>query len=237
MACCVYCRSSKVFTLDSLTHLGYSQYRCELCEKLFDSRTRTTFFHLKYPSDVVLFAVYYYLTNQISYEETISVFNERGIVFSLEEIQKWVKDYSIIFSSDIYRKKETIDKKHCSIDEEKISLKGKIIYLYRLILSGSRLLDVCFSTSENKEEAKQLFYSREKAEACFWRRKHNPDKREAVIGSLLELSGKQGDEFVDVRLYGGAKFIFPIHARLQYLLKGCFSKLKAFLLKISFRLT
>lgn len=57
---CHNCKSKRHFQLKNLTTLGYKQYRCLDCRTQYNERTGTVFNYLQYPTDVILFTVFFY---------------------------------------------------------------------------------------------------------------------------------------------------------------------------------
>ncbi len=54
---CPHCSWSATTELKQNPILGYSSFRCALCERKFNERTATPFNFLEFPTDVVLLVV------------------------------------------------------------------------------------------------------------------------------------------------------------------------------------
>jgi transposase-like protein len=187
---CPGCRSKKIFQLKRKTSLGYKLYRCLDCRKDFNERTGTVFNHLRYPTDVVLLAVFFYYRYKLSLIDVTEHMSLRGFSISDETVRLW----SQAIGSDIGVKFRNRRKGKCGkdwhMDSTYLRIEGRWCYLYRAIDKKGNLIDVYLSDTRD-EKAARKFFKNCKETTCITPDRITTDKEKAFPKAIEKSLEKQ----------------------------------------------
>ena len=103
-----------------------------------------------FPKDVILYAVFFYVRYGVSYRDIEAIMEERGVKVDHSTLNRWVINYSsslALAAKNIKRAVAT----SWRMDETYIKVKGKWVYLYRVVDKFGDTID--FMLSEHRDEA------------------------------------------------------------------------------------
>jgi len=109
----------------------------------------------RFSSEIIMFAVRWYLQSPLSYQQVADLITERGYKVDKTSIWRWVQHYGPKLSRKLKRHLKSSRTVH-HIDETYIKVKGRQCYLYRAIDSNGDTLDFVLSASKDKTSAIQF---------------------------------------------------------------------------------
>ncbi|MCY1126485.1 IS6 family transposase [Frigidibacter sp. RF13] len=110
----------------------------------------------RFPKDVILFAVFFYVRYTVSYRDLEEILAERGARVDHATLNRWVAKYSPLIASTARRRKAPADRSW-RMDETCIKVKGEWVYLCRAIDKLGKTLDLMLSKRRNKTAATKFF--------------------------------------------------------------------------------
>ncbi|MDP5220827.1 IS6 family transposase [Ruegeria sp. 2205SS24-7] len=110
----------------------------------------------RYPKDVILFAVFFYVRYGVSYRDLEEIMSERGIEVDNTTLNRWVTKNAGAIAEAARRRKGPCDRSWRS-DETDIKVKGAWVYLYRAVDKHGKTLDFTLSGRQNKPAATKFF--------------------------------------------------------------------------------
>src|SRR6202162_5976746 len=110
----------------------------------------------RFPRDIILLAVRYYLQLGAAAERIAGVLADRGIDFSGRTILRWVQKFGPALSDEIrrYRKPSSTT---WLVDETYVKILGKWHYLYRGVDQDGQVLDCWLSRTRDLAAAEAFF--------------------------------------------------------------------------------
>ena len=72
--------------------------------------TRISFKGARFPKDVILHAVFFYLRYGVSYRALEEIMVERGVTVDHATLNRWVERYASLVAEDARRKKQPTDR-------------------------------------------------------------------------------------------------------------------------------
>ena len=103
-----------------------------------------------YPSEVILYAVFFYVRYSVSYRDLEEIMAERGVSVDHATLNRWVIRYSPRIADEAKKRKQLVAGSW-RMDETYIKVKGQWTYLYRAIDKYGNTVD--FMLSEHRDEA------------------------------------------------------------------------------------
>ena len=103
-----------------------------------------------YPSEVILYALFFYVRYSVSYRDLEEIMAERGVSVDHATLNRWVIRYSPRIADEAKKRKQLVASSW-RMDETYIKVKGQWTYLYRAIDKYGNTVD--FMLSEHKDEA------------------------------------------------------------------------------------
>ena len=156
---CPHCDAADTVERRERTELGYRRFRCRMCHREFNERTRTRFNHLQYPTDVVCLVVLWRVRYKLSLRDLPEMFLERGMVFTHEAVREWEAQLAPLLSEMLRKYRRGRIGPSWYTDETYIKVKGRWTYLYRAIDREGNLVDVLLSEKRDKAAAEAFFRS------------------------------------------------------------------------------
>src|SRR6266542_3780279 len=92
MPTCPHCQQF-VFTRDGHDRRGRQRFTCGSCGRDFTLRSASAFSGYRWPADVVLMAVRWYLRHPLSATSVMELLAERGIDVSNRTVLRWVQTF------------------------------------------------------------------------------------------------------------------------------------------------
>lgn len=109
-----------------------------------------------YGPEMILLAVRWYLRYSLSYRDLVEMMEERGLSIAHTTIMRWVHRYGLELDKRVRRHlKKTNDS--WRVDETYIKVKGKWMYLYRVVDSEGNTVDFYLSKNRKIKSAKRFF--------------------------------------------------------------------------------
>ena len=102
------------------------------------------------PSEVILYAVFFYVRYGVSYRDLEEIMAERGVSVDHATLNRWVVRYSPRIAEKAKKRKQPVAGSW-RMDETYIKVKGQWTYLYRAIDKYGNTVD--FMLSEQRDEA------------------------------------------------------------------------------------
>ena len=110
----------------------------------------------RYPSVIILQAVYFKLRFTLSYRDVEELMSIRGIKVDHSTIQRWVFKFSKEVEKNMHkRKKQVCDS--WRMDETYIKVKGRDMYLYRAVDKYGNTVDFLLTRRRQKMSAQKFF--------------------------------------------------------------------------------
>ncbi len=109
-----------------------------------------------FPKSVILYAVFFYVRNGVSYRDLEEILAERSVEIDHATLDRWVVKFSpLIAASAQARKKPTAVS--WRMDETYIKVRGKWTYLYRAVDRDGKSLDFMLSKRRDTAAARRFF--------------------------------------------------------------------------------
>jgi len=150
--------------------MGETQrYRCHTCHRTFIARTGTPFAGHRWPQEVVVTAVRWYLRYRLSAEDVRDLLAERGVDVSARTILYWVQQFAPLLAR-AGRRAAPRPGARWWCDETYVRVGGKWAYLYRAIDAQGQVVDLLLRTHRDLDSARAFFV------LALYRRRAAPDE-------------------------------------------------------------
>lgn len=137
---------------------GRQRFLCRGCGRTFTTDSMAAFAGYRWPADVILMAVRWYLAHPLSATSVMVFLAERGIDVSKRTVLRWVQTFGPLLAAEV-RKHRRRPGTTWYVDEVFFFRKGgeEKRYLYRAIDEHGQVLDVLFRDHRDTESAKAFF--------------------------------------------------------------------------------
>src|SRR5919202_4040447 len=135
---------------------GRQKYMCHACRRTFTEHTVCAFSGYRWPADVILTAVRWYLAYPLSSRQVLELLAERGIDVSHRTILDWVQAFGSRLADEVRRRRRPVGK-HWFVDEVFLFRKGQKRYLYRAIDEDGVVVDVLLREHRDTASAEAFF--------------------------------------------------------------------------------
>jgi hypothetical protein len=115
---------------------------------------RSAFAGFRFPPDVIMVAVRWYLRYGLSYRDVEELLAERGIDVDHVTIYRWVQRFTLIDAAHPCRH---ISGDRWFIDETYVKVSGRWVYLYRAIDQFGQVIDVLVSEKRDLAATRRFF--------------------------------------------------------------------------------
>jgi transposase-like protein len=116
----------------------------------------SAFAGFRFPPDVIVLAVRWYLRFGLSYRDVEELLAERGIDVDHVTIHRWVQRFTpLLADAARFARHRVGDRWH--VDETYVKVAGRWVYLYRAIDQFGQVIDVYASLRRNGEAARRFF--------------------------------------------------------------------------------
>jgi transposase-like protein len=117
---------------------------------------RSAFSGFRFPPEVIVLAVRWYLRFGLSYRDVEELLAERGIDVDHVTVHRWVKRFTpLLADAARFARHRVGDRWH--VDETYVKLAGRWVYLYRAVDQFGQVIDVYASTRRDTEAARRFF--------------------------------------------------------------------------------
>src|SRR4249919_1083694 len=117
---------------------------------------RSAFAGFRFPSDVIVLAVRWYLRFGLSYRDVEELLAERGIQVDHVTIYRWVQRFTPLLAEAARPCRHAIGDRW-QVDETYVKVAGRWRYVYRAIDQFGQVIDVFLSTRRDAAAARRFF--------------------------------------------------------------------------------
>jgi putative transposase len=135
---------------------GRQKYTCSACRRAFTEDSASAFSGYRWPADVILTAVRWYLAYPLSSRQILELLAERGIDVSHRTILDWVQAFGPQLAAEVRRRRPPVGK-GWFVDEVFLFRKGQKRYLYRAIDEDGVVVDVLLRERRDTVSAEAFF--------------------------------------------------------------------------------
>ena len=157
MPACPYCSSSEL-TRDDYDQRGRAVHACSACGRHATSESTSLVAGHRFPRDIILLVVRYYLQLGAAAERIAGILADRGIDVSGRTILRWVQKFGPALSDEIRRYRKPVNATWL-VDETYVKILGTWHYLYRGIDLDGQVLD-CWLLRTRDLAAAEAFFRR-----------------------------------------------------------------------------
>src|SRR6266542_2555177 len=155
MPSCPRCSSSHL-TRDSHDDRGRVVYACAGCGRHATDESASLVSGHRFPRDVILLAVRYYLQLGAAAERIAGILADRGIDVSGRTILRWVQKFGPALADEIHRYRKPVSTTWL-VDETYVKILGRWHYLYRGVDQNGQVLDCWLSRTRDLAAAEAFF--------------------------------------------------------------------------------
>src|ERR671932_1141701 len=135
---------------------GRQKYACRSCRRTFTEATTSAFSDYRWPADVILTAVRWYLAYPLSSQQVLEFLAERGTDVSHRTVLNWVQAFGPQLADEVRRRRRPVGT--CwTVDEVFLLRTGRKLYLYRAIDEGGVVVDVLLRERRDTASAQAFF--------------------------------------------------------------------------------
>jgi putative transposase len=135
---------------------GRQKYACRTCRRTFTEDTGSAFSGYRWPAEVILTAVRWYLAYPLSSRQVLELLAERGIDVSHRTVLDWVQAFAPQLAAEVRRRRRPIGR--CwTVDEVFLFRRGQKRYLYRAIDEDGVVVDVLLCEHRDTASAEAFF--------------------------------------------------------------------------------
>src|SRR5919108_380989 len=135
---------------------GRQTYACRCCRRSFTEDTTSAFSGYRWPRDVILTAVRWYLAYPLSSRQILELLAERGIDVAHRTILDWVQAFGPQLAAEVRRRRRPVGRRWF-VDEVFLFRKGQKRYLYRAIDEDGVVVDVLLREHRDTASAEAFF--------------------------------------------------------------------------------
>jgi IS6 family transposase len=114
---------------------------------------KSPFKHHRFPRDIILCAVRWYLRYPLSYQDVVDLLEERGIAVDRSTVYRWVQKFGpeLTKRAEKHLRRASLD---WHVDETYIRVGGKWRYLWRAIDANGQMVDFRLTARRDAKAAK-----------------------------------------------------------------------------------
>jgi transposase-like protein len=117
---------------------------------------RSAFAGFRFPPDVIVLAVRWYLRFGLSYRDVEELLAERGVEVDHVTVYRWVQRFTPLLAEAARPCRHAVGDRW-QVDETYVKVAGRWRYVYRAIDQFGQIIDVLVSTHRNVMAARQFF--------------------------------------------------------------------------------
>jgi transposase-like protein len=118
--------------------------------------SRSAFAGFRFPADVIVLAVRWYLRFGLSYRDAEELLTERGIKVDHVTVCRWVQRFTPLLAEAARPCRHTVGDRWC-VDETYVKVGGRWCYAYRAIDQFGQVIDVFVSPRRDVKAARRFF--------------------------------------------------------------------------------
>ena len=135
---------------------GRQKYACRSCRRSFTDNSVSAFSGYRWPADVILTAVRWYLSYPLSSRQVLELLAERGIDVSHRTVLSWVQAFGPQLAAEVRRQRRRVGKRWF-VDDVFLFRKNEKRYLYRAIDEDGVVVDVLLRDHRDTASAEAFF--------------------------------------------------------------------------------
>src|SRR5919202_1737667 len=135
---------------------GRQKYVCRPCRRTFTQHSASAFSGCRWPAEVILTAVRWYLAYPLSSRQVLELLAERGIDVSHRTVLNWVRTFGPQLAAEIRRRRRPVGNRWF-VDEVFLFRKGQRRYLYRAIDDDGVVVDILLRERRDTASAEAFF--------------------------------------------------------------------------------
>src|SRR5436305_6350482 len=155
MPACPHCSSSDLMR-DGYDQRGRAVRACRACGQHATDDSMSLVAGHRFPGEIILLAVRYYLQLGAAAERIAGILADRGVDVSGRTILRWVQKFGPALSEEIRRCRKPVSATWL-VDETYVKIQGKWHYLYRGVDSDGQVLDCWLSRTRDLAAAEAFF--------------------------------------------------------------------------------
>src|SRR5919198_4704278 len=132
------------------------KYACRRCRRTFTENSASAFSGYRWPRDVILTAVRWYLAYPLSSRQVLELLAERGIDASHRTVLNWVQAFGPQLAAEARRRRCPVGTRWF-VDEVFLLRKGHKYYLYRAIDEDGVVVDILLREHRDTASAEAFF--------------------------------------------------------------------------------
>jgi transposase, IS6 family len=117
---------------------------------------RSAFAGFRFPPEVIVLAVRWYLRFGLSYRDVEELLAERGIAVDHVTVHRWVQRFSPLLADAARFGRHRVGDRWF-VDETYVKVAGRWVYLYRAVDQFGQVIDVYASSRRDSEAARRFF--------------------------------------------------------------------------------
>src|SRR6266568_4172064 len=134
---------------------GRQKYACRPCRRTFTENTASVFSGYRWPRDVIVMAVRWYLAYPLSSRQVLELLAERGIDVSHRTVLNWVQTFGPQLAAEVRRRRRV--GRRWYVDEVFLFRKNHKRYLYRAIDDDGVVIDILLREQRDTASAEAFF--------------------------------------------------------------------------------
>jgi transposase-like protein len=157
MPCCSWCGrlATKRHGHDGF---GRQRFGCRPCRRKFTATSASAFSDYRWPPEVILTAVRWYLSHPLSATSVMVFLAERGIDVSQRTVLRWVQTFGPLLAAEVRKPRRRPGRRWWVDEMFFFRRKGQEKrYLYRAIDEQGQVLDVLFRDQRDTASAEAFF--------------------------------------------------------------------------------
>jgi len=131
------------------------KYACRQCRRTFTENTSSAFSGYRWPRDIIVMAVRWYLAYPLSSRQVLELLAERGIDVSHRTILTWATGVRPLLAAEVRRRRRV--GRRWFVDEVFLFRKSEKRYLYRAIDEDGVVVDVLLPEHRDTASAEAFF--------------------------------------------------------------------------------
>lgn len=155
MSSCPHCVST-ISKKDGRARSGTQRYRCRSCCRTFTERTATPFENHRWPREVIVTAVRWYLRYRLSAADVRDLLAEHGMDVTRHTVRHWVQKFGPLLAAAARVRAKHLGNRWF-VDETYLKVGGKWAYLYRAVDEHDQVIDVLLREKRDLESADAFF--------------------------------------------------------------------------------
>jgi transposase-like protein len=141
---------------DGYSHSRRQRYACRRCRRDFTTASTSAFAGYRWPAEVIVMAVRWYLGLTVSARQVTWLLAERGIGVTPRTVLTWTQTFGPQLATEVRKHRRRVGRRWY-VDEVFLCRRSEQRYLYRAIDEHGQVVDVLLRTHRDTASAKAFF--------------------------------------------------------------------------------